>query len=116
VPRSTRPLVAWVTSTARVPDRQVRFTDSFFDRPDVLIPAERSSDGSPSATDFLLIDVPRLRDMLAEDYLGSTMPTADPDVRVLIAACVLFRAAALYTVEMPDGHIEVVWLALDVSD
>ena len=102
-----------MTSIARVPERLVRFSDSFFDRLDALLPAERPGDGSPSATDFLLIDVPRLRDRLANDYRGSTLPTDDPDVRVIVAASMLFRAVALYVVEMPDGHIEVVWLSFE---
>ena len=96
-----------------MPERLVRLADSFFDRLDALLPSERSSDGAPSATDFLLIDVPRLRDRLAIDFWGSTLPTEDPDVRVIVAASMLFHAVALYAVELPDGHVEVVWLSFD---
>lgn len=51
-----------------MPERQVRFTHSFFDQLDVLLPAERGADGSPSATDFLLYELPRIRDLLAADF------------------------------------------------
>jgi hypothetical protein len=39
-----------------VPERQVRFTEQFFDRLDTLLPSERGTDGTPSVTDFLLLD------------------------------------------------------------
>lgn len=39
-------------------DRLVRFTDEFFDRLDTLLAEERTVDGSPSVTDFLVFDVP----------------------------------------------------------
>ena len=46
-----------------MPDRHVRFTDSFFDRLDGLLPDERGADGSPSATDFLLYELPRIEEL-----------------------------------------------------
>jgi hypothetical protein len=48
-----------------VPDRTVRFTEQFFDRLDELLPEQRASDGTPSITDFLLLDLPAIRDRLA---------------------------------------------------
>ncbi len=66
-------------------ERQVRFTDQFFDRLEVLLPFERDASGAPSVTDFIVLETPRLRDRLAADYEGSTMPTEDPEVRAAIA-------------------------------
>ncbi len=56
-------------------DRLVRFTQHFFDRPDELLPSSRGADGSPSATDFLLYDLPRIRDLLAADLDANLSPS-----------------------------------------
>lgn len=69
-----------------MPDRRVRFTDSFFDRLDSLFAEERGDDGSSSATDFPLYDIPRVRDRLAADFERNTLATDDPDVYVYIGA------------------------------
>lgn len=63
-----------------MPERQVRFTEQFFDQLDRLLPGERGADGTPSVTDMLLLDLPRVRDRLAADYEGNTLPTDEPDV------------------------------------
>jgi hypothetical protein len=67
-----------------VPDRIVRFTEQFFERLDELLPEQRGAGGTPSITDFLLLDLPAIRDRLAAGYELVTMATADPDVRVYI--------------------------------
>ena len=51
-------------------DRVVRFTDSFFARLDQLLREERSTDGKPSVTDFLVFDLPRVHDKLSRDVYG----------------------------------------------
>jgi hypothetical protein len=81
-----------------VPDRQVRFTDQFFDRLDELLPDERREDGTPSVTDFLLFELPAIGDDLADDFEHWTLPTDDPDVRVYIGKGVLVRAYAIYAI------------------
>ena len=67
-----------------MPDRRVRITDSFFDRLDSLLPDERGADASPSAADFLLYELPRIRDLLAIAYEANTLATDDPEIRVYI--------------------------------
>jgi hypothetical protein len=94
-----------------MPDRQVRCTDSFFDRLDSLFADERGADGSPSATDFLLYDIPRIRDRLASDFEGNALPTDDPDVRVYIGSGVLVTTVAVYAVSVRDV-VEVIWLSV----
>ena len=67
--------------------RQVRVAPSFFDRLDELLPEERTATGKPSATDFLLHEIPTIIDRLAEEYERHTMVlTAAPEFRVMIAA------------------------------
>ena len=81
------PLLARSASNAAsVPERQVRFTEQFFDRLELLFPTERGVDGTPSVTDFLLLEFPAVRDRLATDFAGSTLATDDPDIRVFIGA------------------------------
>ena len=84
---------------------RVRVTASFFDRLDELLPPERSADGRPSATDFLLHDLPAIIDLLAEDFERRTVPIADdPEIRALVAAGVLVAFVAVYDGERRAAH------------
>ena len=97
-----------------MPDRIVRFLHSFFDDLDGQLPAERSTGGDPSATDFLLYELPRLRDQLASDFVGNTLslPGLAP-VRLMIAAGALVHSVALYA--YLDANDDVAVVALDVE-
>lgn len=98
------------------PRRVVRVAQSFFDRLDQLLPADRSSSGVPSATDFLLHDLPAAIDRLADDYERVTLEVeAVPGVRVLIAAGRLVERLAVYSVLASDDSIEVIYLEIDES-
>lgn len=93
--------------------RQVRVATSFFDRLDELLPAERGADGTPSATDFLLHDLPAIIDLLAVDFERRTVPVADdPEIRVLVAAGVLVPFVAVYAVRSADDAVEVIYVEL----
>jgi hypothetical protein len=94
--------------------RQVRVTQQFFDRLDELLPAERTEAGTPSATDFLLHDLPPILDQLATRYEDVTLPVGDvPGVRVLIAVGVLVPRMAVYAELVTDGAVELFWLEVD---
>jgi hypothetical protein len=100
-----------------MPDRLVRFTQSFFDRLDELLPASRGADGTPSATDFLLYELPRIRDLLARDFEANTLAVEEvPGVCVFIGTGVLVHAVALYAVIAADGAVEVIYLSIDRAD
>ena len=96
-------------------DRPVRFTEDFFDRLDVLLPERRSADGTLSVTDFLLFDLPPIRDKLAGDFKGETLPTDDAGIRVYVGHGVLVRHVAVFARLDNDGSVEVFWLSLDVG-
>ena len=49
----------WERSSGPVAERQVRFTDEFFSRLDLLLDEKRDPDGKPSRTDFLVFEIPR---------------------------------------------------------
>lgn len=99
-----------------MPERAVRFTEEFFDRLDSLLPEDRGADGAPSVTDFLAFELPAIRDRLAADYEGSTMPTVDADVRVLVGAGLFVRTVALYAAIDAAGTVTVFWITLDRRD
>lgn len=95
-----------------MPERQVRFTEQFFDRLDELLPTERSADGGPSVTDFLLLDLPRVRDRLVGDFEQSTLPTGEPGTRVFIGSGVLVTRFAIF-VALESGIVEAFWLTIE---
>lgn len=107
------PLQSSASNVASVRERQVRFTDEFFDRIDTLLPSERGADGTPSVTDFLLLDLPAVRDRLAMDYENNTLATDDPDVRVYIGSGILVERFAIYTVLEAD-IVDAFWLTIDL--
>ncbi len=95
-------------------ERRVRFTEGFFERLDALLPEERSADGTPSATDFIVFEVPPIRDRLASDVLGTTLPTGNPSVRVGVASGVLVSRIAVYAHVAAD-EVEVFDLDIDLG-
>ena len=94
-----------------MPERQVRFTEQFFDRLDELLPNQREAAGTPSATDFLLIDLPTVRDRLAVGYERNTLATEDPEIRVFIGSGVLVARFAIFAV-LEGDVVEVIWLTV----
>jgi hypothetical protein len=93
--------------------RQVRVSQSFFERLDALLPQQRDTAGVPSATDLLLHELPTIIDRLARDYEGSTLPVAgDPEIRVLVTAGVLVEYLAIYAVVADDDAVEIIYLDL----
>lgn len=96
--------------------RQVRVAQSFFDRLDQLLPSQRSTSGRPSATDFLLHELPPIIDRLAENFEASTTVVADdPEIHVLVAGGLLVDFLSVYAVLSTDGSVEVIYLELDQS-
>jgi hypothetical protein len=104
--------VSWAKNAVKVPDRLVRFSEQFFNRISWLLPEDRGLDGTPSITDFLLLDLPRVRDRLAADYLANTFATDEGDVRVCMSAGVLTACFALYCA-LEGETVEVFWLTID---
>jgi len=97
--------------------RLVRVSQTFFDRLDELLPEERSAEGFPSATDFLLHEIPAIIDRLAVAYEESTTPfVADSDIRVLITAGVFVDLMAVYAVIANDGSVEIIYLEIDMRE
>lgn len=95
-------------------ERLVRFRPTFFEDLDRLLPSERTASGRPSSTDFLLYDLPPIRDLLAEDVLGQTVSVPGAGrLRVFLGAATLVDAVAVYVLVAADGEVDVVGLDLD---
>lgn len=93
--------------------RTVRVAEGFFERLDELLPPDRGARGEPSATDFLLHEMPTVIDRLAEDFEGSSSSAAGrDDLRVLVTGGVLVPFLAVYAV-LVDDAIEVVYLEIE---
>ena len=96
-----------------MPTRVVRFAPIFFNSLDELLPEGRTVDGIPSATDFLMFDLPPARDLLAADFEGCTIVVPPGEmVRVFIGAGLLVPYFALFAVLAGDGAIEVLDIEL----
>jgi hypothetical protein len=95
--------------------RVIRFSGFFFDRLDDLLGDSRGDDGSPSATDFILYDLPPVCDLLAEDYEGQTspFPVNSKDIRAYVGSGVLVPRFALLMSVRPDGAVEVLDVEFD---
>jgi hypothetical protein len=94
--------------------RLVRVAPSFFERLDELLPAERSTMGTPSRTDFLLHELSAVIDRLADDYEGVTIEVGSvPEVRVLITVGALVARMAFYCVLADDGGVDIIYLDID---
>lgn len=94
--------------------REVRVSPSFFERLDELLPDERAPDGRPSATDFLLHELPSIIDLLATDYERVTLEVEEvPGVRVLVTAGRLVTRVAFYVALAPDDGVEVIYLDVE---
>ncbi len=93
--------------------RAVRVHPLFFECLDELLPGTRGVDGTPSASDFLRIDLPPILDALAADFEAVTSP--DPGLstlRVYATWGVVTGPMAVYSEIADDGAIEVVLLVL----
>ncbi len=94
----------------------VRVSPAFFDQLDNELGADRGDKGQPSATDFLVIDLPAIVERFATDFEGLPEFVEGVSVaRVLVATGRLVRALAVYGFLTPDGSIELIGIELDTS-
>lgn len=96
------------------PRRRVRVSESFFEQLDQLLPADRGPNGDPSATDFLVIDLPSIVDQFATgfDALPDVIDGV-PSARMLINAGRLVARFVVFGLESTDGSIDVIGIDLD---
>lgn len=93
--------------------RIVRVSSSFFDQLDELR-AERGDGGEPSATDFVVIELPAVIERFATDF--ESLPEiidGAPGGRMLIAPGLLVRAFAVYGLLVADGSIDLAGITIE---
>ena len=98
------------------PRRQVRVGDGFFRRLDEQLSQERGPRGEPSATDFLVRELPDVVERFATGFDG--LPQAVEGFsggRMLIARGLLVRAFAVYGLLIDDDAIELIGIDLDLD-
>ena len=84
-------------------ERQVRFTDEFFSRLDLLLDEERDPAGTVE-NGLPRFEIPSIRDKLAADYEAATLATDDPLVRVYVGGGRLVAGVAVDVTLAPDGQ------------
>ncbi len=95
-------------------DRLVRFLPQFFDELDLQLPDQRGAGGAPSAADFLLYDLPSMRDRLATAFELNTLAIIGADsIRVLIGSGTLVRAVAIYAYVDDDDYVAVIGIDIE---
>jgi hypothetical protein len=96
--------------------RQVRVAEAFFEQLDEQLRPDRGPNGEPSATDFLVIDLPPIVDRFATgfDELPELIEGV-PSGRMLIITGRLVRHLVVYGLEAPDGAVDLVGIDLDLG-
>ena len=98
------------------PRRSVRVTDRFFEALDSQLGPDRSPEGAPSATDFLVLELPPVVERFATDFDGlPEVITGFAAARVLIASGILVRGMVVYGIFVDNQTIELVDIDLDTS-
>lgn len=94
--------------------RIVRVSSSFFDQLDEHLRAERGTDGEPSATDFIVLELPAVIERFGTDF-ESLPEVIDgvPGGRMLIAPGLLVRSFAVYGLLIADGSIDLVGITIE---
>lgn len=94
--------------------RRVRVTEAFFEQLDALLGDERGPNGEPTATDFIVLELPTIVERFATDFDGlPELADELPGGRVFIAPSYLVGAVAVYGLLMTDGSIDLVGITMD---
>jgi len=95
--------------------RPVRVDSQFFTELDAQLGESRGPNGEPSASDFLLLDLPSIADAFAErfDQLPAVYPDRE-DYRYLVTTGSLVAAAVVVGQLVADGS--VVLFAIDIDE
>lgn len=95
--------------------RVVRVASAFFEELDRQLGPDRGENGEPSATDFLVIDLPTFVERFATGFEAlPEIVEGVPAARVLVAIGRLVRAVAVYGLLAADGSIDLIGVELDL--
>ena len=96
--------------------RNIRVDPHFFAELDNQLSESRGPNGEPSASDFLVIDLPTISDAFAEhfDEFPAVYPDRD-DYRYLVVTGKLVKAALVIGQLMADGSIVLISIDIDLA-
>lgn len=96
--------------------RVVRVGSTFFDDLDRQLGPDRGPHGQPSATDFLVMEVPAIveRFAVAFEALPEVIEGV-PSARMVLGTGRLVRAFAAFGLLLPDDSVELVGLEVDAE-
>jgi len=95
--------------------REVRVADSFFNELDLQLGSERGPSGEPSATDFLVVDLPAIVDVFATQFNALPgMTDGLAAMRMFIGTSTLASAFVIYGIETSTGVVELVGIELQL--
>lgn len=96
--------------------RTVRTSPAFFQQLDIQLGDTRGPNGEPSATDFLVFELPAIVEAFATRF--DDLPEAVegvPDARMAIGTGKLVRAFAVYGLLMADDSVELIGVEIDLD-
>jgi hypothetical protein len=94
--------------------RVVRVTDAFFDQLDTYFGSDRGPNGEPSATDFIVLELPAIVERFAIDFDGlPQIIDGVPAGRMLITSGVLVRAVAVFGLATSDSSVDLVGITVE---
>lgn len=96
--------------------RIVRVDPQFFVELDAQLGETRGPNGEPSASDFLLVDLPTISESIAENFdeLPQLFPDRD-DYRYVVATGLLVRAATITAHLVADGSVVLFGIDIDLT-
>ena len=94
--------------------REIRVAESFFEELDTQLGSERGPNGEPSATDFIVMDLPQIVDEFAQRF--DELPEAVAGVsavRMLVGVGALVTAYVVHAAETTSGAVELIGVEID---
>lgn len=75
----------------------------------------RGPNGEPSATDFLVVDLPEIVEIFAAGFDGLALVTPEvASARVYVNAGSMVSIVAIYGLELIDGSVELIGVEIDL--
>lgn len=94
--------------------RPVRVDERFLELLDQQLPAERGPQGQPSASDFLLVDLPSIAEKFATSFDDLMTPIPDrPDYRSVLSVGSLVPRVLVTGVLGVDGTVSLISVRID---
>ncbi|MFT3851601.1 MAG: hypothetical protein QM733_02485 [Ilumatobacteraceae bacterium] len=94
--------------------RVVRVTEGFFEQLDRAFPSERGPNGEPSATDFIVFELPAVVERFATHF--DDLPEivdGVPAGRMLITSGVLVHAIAVFGLATSETSVDLIGITVD---